>query len=75
DLHSLALDVTPLRGLPTLRAEVLNLFDVRGTAVDRNPLDDADDTLIVKPLTDFSGYPLPGRTVMVAVTWTDAPRR
>lgn len=70
DLHSLALDVTPVPGLPTVRAEVLNLFDVRGTAVDRNPLDDGDDTRVVKPLTDFSGYPLPGRTVMVALTWT-----
>ncbi len=77
DLHSLALDVTPVKGLPTLRAEVLNLFDVRGTAVDRNPLDDADDTPIVRPLTDFAGYPLPGRTVLIAVTWTDSatPRR
>ncbi len=75
DLHAFALDVTPVAGLPTLRAEVLNAFDVRGTAVDRNPLSDADDTQIVRPLTDFSGYPLPGRTVMLAVTWTDTPKR
>jgi iron complex outermembrane receptor protein len=75
NLHSFALDLTPVVGLPTLRAELLNAFDVRGTAVDRNPLDEADDTSIVRPLTDFSGYPLPGRTVMVAVSWTDSPRR
>lgn len=74
DLHAFALDVTPVVGLPTLRAELLNAFDVRGTAVDRNPLSTADDTRIVRPLTDFSGYPLPGRTVMFAVTWTDAKR-
>ncbi|MDP2306920.1 MAG: TonB-dependent receptor [Pseudomonadota bacterium] len=74
DLHSFALDVTPVAGLPTLRAELLNAFDVRGTAVDRNPLSDSDDTLIVRPLTDFSGYPLPGRTVMIAVTWTDSTK-
>jgi outer membrane receptor protein involved in Fe transport len=71
DLHSFAVDVTPVPGLPTVRAELLNAFDVRGTAVDRNPLSDDDDTTIVRPLTDFAGYPLPGRTVMIAVTWTD----
>ena len=75
DLHALALELTPVPGLPSVRAEVLNLFDVRGTAVDRNPLDDGDDTPIVRPLTDFSGYPLPGRTVMVAVSWTETPRK
>jgi iron complex outermembrane receptor protein len=80
DLHSFALDITPIRGLPTVRAELLNAFDVRGTAVDRNPLDTpgaagSDDTLIVRPLTDFAGYPLPGRTLMFSVTWTDTPPR
>lgn len=75
NIQSLALDVTPAVGFPTLRAEVLNLLDVRGMAVDRDPLNDADNARIVKPLTDFSGYPLPGRTVMVAVTWTDSPPR
>lgn len=74
-LHSFAVDVTPIAGLPTVRAELLNAFDVRGTAVDRNPLSAEDDSLIVRPLTDFSGYPLPGRTVMVALTWTDSPRK
>lgn len=69
NLHSVALGVTPGRGWPTVRAEVLNLLDVRGQTVDRNPLSDDDDTLVVKPLADFAGYPLPGRTVMVAVTW------
>ncbi len=71
NIHSLAVDTTPMRGYPTLRAEVLNLLDVRGMAVDRDPLNPSDDAQIVKPLTDFSGYPLPGRTVMVAVTWAD----
>jgi iron complex outermembrane receptor protein len=71
DLHSVALALTPARGLPSIRAEVLNLFDVRGMAVDRNPLSADDDTLVVKPLADFAGYPLPGRTVMVAVAWQE----
>lgn len=74
DLHALSLSVRPARGLPTVQASVLNLLDVRGMAVDRNPLDASDDTLVVKPLTDFSGYPLPGRTVMVTVRWEDSPQ-
>jgi len=73
DLHAVSLSVRPGRDLPTLQASVLNLFDVRGMAVDRNPLDAADDTLVVKPLTDFVGYPLPGRTVMITVRWEESP--
>lgn len=76
DLHSLALSVTPIAGLPTIEAEVLNLFDVRGMAVDRDVLSDEDNERVVKPLADFSGYPLPGRTVMISVSWVQpAPRR
>lgn len=69
DLHSVSASVRVNRAFPTLEASVLNLFDVRGMAVDRNPLDPGDDTLVVKPLTDFVGYPLPGRTVMVTARW------
>lgn len=69
-LHGASLRLTPVPGLPTVAAEVLNLLDVRGAAIDRNPLSDEDDTLVVKPLADFGGYPLPGRTVMVSVSWT-----
>ena len=74
DLHSFSLDLSPVPGFPSFRAELLNAFDVRGTAVDRNPLDDGDDTRIVLPLTDFTGYPLPGRTLVVALAWADQPR-
>jgi hypothetical protein len=42
-------------------------------AVDRNPLDADDNALVVKPLTDFVGYPLPGRTVMFTVRWEESP--
>ncbi|MFZ5479864.1 MAG: TonB-dependent receptor [Myxococcota bacterium] len=74
-LHGVSLRAKPAPRFPAIGAEVLNLFDVRGMAVDRNPLSDDDDTLVVKPLTDFSGYPLPGRTVMVSVSWDDSPQK
>ncbi len=75
NLHGVALELAPKRHFPTIRVSLDNVFDVRGSAVDRNPLDAADDTRIVLPLADFGGYPLPGRTAMVAVSWTDSPRR
>lgn len=71
DLHALSLAVKPSPKLPTLAASVLNLLDVRGMAVDRDPVSSTDNTLVVKPLSDFFGYPLPGRTLMVSVAWTD----
>ncbi len=74
DLHAVTASVRVARDFPTVEAAVHNLFDVRGMAVDRNPLDPADDTLVVKPLTDFVGYPLPGRTVMVTVRWKESPK-
>jgi outer membrane receptor protein involved in Fe transport len=67
-LHGVSLLARARSGLG-LSAEVLNLLDVRATAVDRNPLSDTDDTPVAQPLADFAGYPLPGRTVMVAVSW------
>lgn len=73
-LHAVALAVTPGRGLPSLSVEVLNLTDALGMAVDRNFYSDTDNTLVVKPITDFAGFPLPGRTVMVAVTWQEQPK-
>jgi outer membrane receptor protein involved in Fe transport len=73
-LHGVAFHVEPAPGLPRITAEILNLGDVRGLAVDRAPLSDDDDTLVVKPLTDFDGYPLPGRTIMVGLTWIETPR-
>ena len=57
----------------TLAVDVRNLTDVRALAVDRNPLSDADDTPVQQALTDFAGYPLPGRTVLVSLTWSERP--
>ncbi len=72
DLHSVALSVRIRPSFPTIEASVLNILDVRGMAVARNPLDPSDTARVVKPLTDFVGYPLPGRTVMITARW-EAP--
>ncbi len=74
-IHGVSLRVSPSPGLPSVTLDVLNLLDVRGMAVDRAPLSDTDDTRVVKPLSDFDGYPLPGRTVLLGVSWTEPSRR
>jgi len=53
---------------------VLNLLDRTMAWADRNPLSADDDTLAPGPITDFFGYPLPGRTWLVTVAWTDLDR-
>ncbi|TNE87604.1 MAG: TonB-dependent receptor [Deltaproteobacteria bacterium] len=64
-LHSLSLRAEAF-GLSAELA-VLNLMDRTVTLVDRNPLDDADDTRVVRAVQDFNGYPLPGRTWMLTL--------
>lgn len=50
-------------------ASVLNLTDRTIGQADRNPMSPRDDTLIPQPLTDFVGYPLPGRTGLLTLRW------
>ncbi|MCO4748020.1 MAG: TonB-dependent receptor, partial [Proteobacteria bacterium] len=56
------------RGL-SLELSMLNLLDKQVALMDRNPLDDQDNTLVVQPINDFFGYPLPGRTWLVTLRW------
>ncbi len=58
----------------SLELSVLNLLDREVAWADRNPLSAEDDTLAPGPITDFFGYPLPGRTWLVTVAWTDPDR-
>lgn len=56
-----------------LAVRIDNLFDVRTGTVDQDPFS-PQDTRAPAPITDFIGYPLPGRTVFGSVRIT-APRR
>lgn len=51
-------------------ASALNLTNTVVTISDRNPLSDDDDTTVLQPVTDFIGYPLPGRTWLFTLTWS-----
>jgi len=72
-LHGISLRVQPGEGWPFVEIDLRNLLDSTVESVPRDPLNPGDGVLVVQPLTDFSGYPLPGRTVMVTVGWRGAP--
>ncbi len=68
-IHGAFLRVSPGGWWPELNADVHNLFDRRTEVVDRNPLDPSDPGRSVQPITDFVGYPLAGRTVVLTLRW------
>ena len=57
-------------GRISAEGSLLNLTNETVVAMDRNPLSDDDDTPILQPLTDFTGYPLPGRTWLLTLRWS-----
>jgi len=67
-LHSVFFRVEN-RGL-SFESSILNLTDEMVVVGDRNPFSAQDDTPILQPVTDFLGYPLPGRTFLFTLRWT-----
>jgi len=59
----------------TVEAGVTNLADRRTALVDRNPLSPRDDFEVNQPVTDYMGYPLPGRSWRLSLRWLDPGRR
>ncbi len=66
-LHGLSLGWTLIPPL-TLGFEVRNLTDRRVEVVERDPIGE-DAGQIPRAVTDFVGYPLPGRTLLFTLTW------
>lgn len=66
-IHGVFAVVQPGPRLPELSIDVLNVFDRITEVVPRNPLDPSDPARVVAPMTDFYGFPLAGRTVVVTV--------
>ncbi|HJN74180.1 MAG TPA: TonB-dependent receptor [Myxococcota bacterium] len=69
NLHSVFLRVQPTPAWPSAELSVLNLFDRTVEVVPRNVLDETDTSRIVSPITNFVGYPLPGRTLLFSLRW------
>ena len=53
----------------SLEISALNLLNQTVAVVDRNPFSEEDNTPVLSPLTDFLGYPLPGRSWFVELSW------
>ena len=69
NVHGAFVRVQPWSAGPSLELDVLNLTDHTVEVVPRNPLDETDTHQVVQGVTDFVGYPLPGRTLLVAMRW------
>jgi vitamin B12 transporter len=68
-LHGAFVRTEPGPGWPTLELSALNLGDSITEVVPRNPADPDDDARSVSAITDFAGYPLPGRTLLFSASW------
>ncbi len=68
-IHGVFVRVQPTPAWPGLELDVLNLTDTIVEVVPRNPLDASDPNRIVQGVTDFIGYPLPGRTLLFSLNW------
>lgn len=69
-VHGAHIRVQPGPRWPFLALEVRNLTDERVAVVPANPLDPTSDARAVKALTDFTGYPTPGRTFLATLGLT-----
>ncbi len=66
-LHSVFARCTPGPPWPSVEMSIANLTNRIVDVVPRDSLAAEDGEKVVKAMTDFVGYPLPGRTIMVTV--------
>lgn len=68
-LHGAALRLRPRPGWPAIGITVRNLTDRIVLPMARDPRR-PESGEVIRPLTDFAGYPLPGRTALLTVSWS-----
>jgi len=64
----------PTEKWPTIELGVTNLADTIAEVVPSNPLDSKSER-VLQPVTDFAGYPLPGRTFTLSLRWNPGGER
>ncbi|MBT3217904.1 MAG: TonB-dependent receptor [Proteobacteria bacterium] len=69
-IHGLFVRVQPLDRWPSFELDILNVGNRIVEVVPADPLDSADSGTVVQSVTDFVGYPLPGRTLLFTIRWT-----
>jgi len=67
-LHRAFVQVELTKG-PSVELEVRNLANATTETVPRNPLDPTDTATVRQPITDYVGYPMPGRSFLASVRW------
>lgn len=73
-IHGAFASVAPAPGW-TLAFDALNLTNHITEVVPRDPLHPDDGEAVVSAITDFSDYPLPGRTLLLTVRWSPPERQ
>ena len=68
-IHSVFVRIQPTPRWPRVELSGLNLADTYTQVLPRNPADPTDPSRVVAAVTDFSGYPLPGRTFLLDLSW------
>jgi len=69
-IHSLFARFNPLVEGVEFEISVRNLLNRMVDLAPTNPLDPSDDSVALQGLSDFHGYPLPGRTAMFSLSWS-----
>ena len=59
----------------TVAVDALNLTNHITEVVPRDALHPDDGEMVVSAITDFSAYPLPGRTLLLTVRWSPPERQ
>ena len=67
--HGAFVRLSPGGAWPSVEIDGLNLTNRIVEVVPRNPLDPDDGARVVQPTTDFVGFPLAGRTVLITLRW------
>jgi len=67
--HDIVIQAKPTKHPLQVEAGVQNVFNRIVQVIPQNPLRSGDGALVVAPITDFSGYPLPGRVWSASVRW------
>lgn len=67
-IHGAFLRLQPSAAWPSMELAGLNLLDRFVEVVPRDPLRPSG-ARAVQPITDFAGYPLPGRTLLFTLRW------
>ncbi len=75
-VHDVWLRVRPAPGWPVVELALRNVADRLAADVAANPLaaDAAEAVQARQPVTDAAGYPLPGRSVWLTLSWSRQPR-